>query len=87
MLTNQTVRYFKDNIFGLPSTGYDLTPLMHCSTNRLAFCPVPYTVIVYTFKFQNVNNKLLSQLYKNLNLNGVHLINLPSLLHLYYRLS
>jgi hypothetical protein len=28
-------------IFVRPSTGFELTPLIHCSTNRLALCPVP----------------------------------------------
>ena len=28
-------------IFVLPSTGFELTPLIHCSTNRLALCPAP----------------------------------------------
>jgi hypothetical protein len=27
----------------LPLTGFELTPLIHCSTNRLALCPAPYT--------------------------------------------
>ena len=27
----------------LPSTGFELTPLIHCSTNRLALCPAPQT--------------------------------------------
>jgi hypothetical protein len=27
----------------LPLTGFELTPLIHCSTNRFALCPAPYT--------------------------------------------
>ena len=30
------------NVF-LPSTGFELTPLIHCSTIRLALCPAPST--------------------------------------------
>ena len=28
-------------VFVLPSTGFELKPLIHCSTNRLALCPAP----------------------------------------------
>jgi hypothetical protein len=28
-------------IFVLPSTGFEFTPLIHCSINRLALCPAP----------------------------------------------
>ena len=35
------IRFLSCQIFVLPSTGFELTPLMHCSTNRLALCPAP----------------------------------------------
>jgi hypothetical protein len=35
------IRFLSCQIFVLPSTGFDLTPLIHCSTNRLALCPAP----------------------------------------------
>jgi hypothetical protein len=33
------IRSLSCQICVLPSTGFELTPLMHCSTNRLALCP------------------------------------------------
>ena len=38
---SNTVWFLSCQIFVLPSTGFELTPLIHCSTNRLALCPVP----------------------------------------------
>jgi hypothetical protein len=35
------IRFLSCQIFVLPSTGFELTPLIHCSTNRLALCPAP----------------------------------------------
>ena len=35
------IRFFSCQIFVLPSTGFELTPLIHCSTNRLALSPAP----------------------------------------------
>jgi hypothetical protein len=33
------IRFLSCQIFVLPSTWFELTPLIHCSTNRLALCP------------------------------------------------
>ena len=33
------IRSLSYPIFVLPSTGFELTPLIHCSTNRVALCP------------------------------------------------
>ena len=30
------IRFLSCQIFVLPSTGFELTPLIHCSTNRLS---------------------------------------------------
>ena len=38
---NVRIRSLSRQIFVLPSTGFELTLLIHCSTNRLALCPVP----------------------------------------------
>ena len=41
---NQTVLeldLWADKCFVLLSTGFELTPLIHCSTNHLALCPAP----------------------------------------------
>ena len=35
------IRFLNCQIFVLPSTGFELTPLIHCSTNRLALYPAP----------------------------------------------
>ena len=35
------IRSLSRQIFVLPSMGFELTPLIHCSTNRLALCPAP----------------------------------------------
>jgi hypothetical protein len=35
------IRFLSCQIFVLPSTGFELTPLIHCSTNHLALCPGP----------------------------------------------
>ena len=35
------IRSLSCQICVLPSTGFELTPLIHCSTNRLALCPAP----------------------------------------------
>jgi hypothetical protein len=35
------IRFLSCQIFVLPSTGFEPTPLMHCSTIRLALRPVP----------------------------------------------
>ena len=35
------IRSLSCQIFVLPSTGFELTPLMHCRTNRSALCPAP----------------------------------------------
>jgi hypothetical protein len=37
------IRFLSCQIFILPLTGFELTPLIHCRTNRLALCPAPYT--------------------------------------------
>jgi hypothetical protein len=37
------IRFFSCQIFVLPSTGFELTPLIHCSTNRFTLRPVPWT--------------------------------------------
>ena len=37
------IRSLSCQIFVLPSTGFEFTPLIQCSTNRLALCPAPYT--------------------------------------------
>ena len=37
------IRFLSCQIFVLPSTRFELTPLIHCSTNRLALCPAPST--------------------------------------------
>ena len=35
------IRFYSCQIFVLPSTGFEPTPLLHCSTIRLALCPAP----------------------------------------------
>jgi hypothetical protein len=35
------IRFLSFQIFVLPSTGFELTPLIHCSTIRLAIRPAP----------------------------------------------
>jgi hypothetical protein len=35
------IRSLSSQNFVLPSTGFELTPLIHCSTNRLALCLAP----------------------------------------------
>ena len=35
------IRYLSCQIFVLPSTGFELTPLIHCSTILLALRPAP----------------------------------------------
>ena len=42
------IRFVCCQIFVLPSTGFELTPLIHCSTNHLALCSAPY---IYIFQF------------------------------------
>ena len=37
------IRFLSCQIFVLPSTGFELTPLIHCSTIRLALHPAPQT--------------------------------------------
>jgi hypothetical protein len=37
------IRSLSFQIFVPPSTGFEHAPLIHCSTNRLALCPVPLT--------------------------------------------
>ena len=37
------IRFLSFQIFVLPSTGFELTPLIHCSTIRLALRPAPQT--------------------------------------------
>ena len=37
------IRSLSCQIFVLPSTGFEFTPLIHCSNNRLALCPAPQT--------------------------------------------
>ena len=37
------IRFLSCQIFVLPSTGFELTPLIHCSTTRLALCQAPQT--------------------------------------------
>ena len=34
-------KLYTQNNFVLPSTGFELTPLIHCRTNRFALCPAP----------------------------------------------
>ena len=40
-ILNQTVRFFNCQLFALPSTGFELTQLIHCKTNHLALRPAP----------------------------------------------
>ena len=35
------IRFLSCQICFLPSTGFELTPLIHYSANRLALCPAP----------------------------------------------
>ena len=35
------IRFYSCQIFVLPSTGFEPTPLLHCSTIRLALRPAP----------------------------------------------
>ena len=35
------IRFLSCQIFVLPSTGFELTPLIHCNTIRLALRPAP----------------------------------------------
>ena len=35
------IRFLSCQICVLPSTGFELTPLLHCNTNRLTLCPAP----------------------------------------------
>ena len=35
------IRFLSCQVFVLPSTEFELTPLIHCSTNRLALSPAP----------------------------------------------
>ena len=37
------IRFLSSQICGLPSTGFEPTPLIHCSTIRLALRPAPLT--------------------------------------------
>ena len=37
------IRFLSYQIFVLPATGFEFTPLIHCSTNRLVLSPAPYT--------------------------------------------
>jgi hypothetical protein len=37
------IRYLSCQIFVLTLTGFELTPLIHCCTNRLALCSASYT--------------------------------------------
>ena len=37
------IRSLSCQMFVLPSTEFELTPLIHCSTNSLALCPAPQT--------------------------------------------
>jgi hypothetical protein len=42
LVTNSVrIRSLSWQICVLPSTGLELTPLIHCSTNHLALCPAP----------------------------------------------
>ena len=42
------IRSLSCQISVLPSTGFELTPLIHCSTIRLALCPPPQTTRPHT---------------------------------------
>jgi hypothetical protein len=35
------IRFLSCQIFVLPLTGFELTPLIHCSINHLVLCPAP----------------------------------------------
>jgi hypothetical protein len=39
------IRSMSWQYFCLPSTGFELTPLIHCNTNRLILCPAPKTTL------------------------------------------
>lgn len=55
-------------MFSSPSTGFELTLLIHCSTNRLALCSIPYcqsitfAKIKYSFNSWNVTLSLKENL-------------------------
>ena len=53
------IRFQSCQVFVLPSTGFELTPLIHCSTIRLALRPVPQTtrphplhIYIYMLRWQ-----------------------------------
>jgi hypothetical protein len=52
------IRSLSWQICVLPSTGFELTPLIHCSINRLALNPAPYATRAHLIK--NCWDRLLS---------------------------
>jgi hypothetical protein len=54
--------------FVLPSTGFEPTPLIHCSTNRLAFCyPIQYIKNCLVRLLLNYNIKYICTIYTRLD--------------------
>jgi hypothetical protein len=49
------------HIFVLPSTGFEPTPLIHCSTNRLVLCPAGY--FAWTTSFISVCNLIWKMIW------------------------
>ena len=51
------IRFLSCQIFILPLMGFELIPLIHCSTNRLALCPAPLdhsttsAILKYSFNY------------------------------------
>jgi hypothetical protein len=45
------IRFLICQICVLPSTGFELTPLIYCSTNRLALCPAPRHICIQDTRY------------------------------------
>ena len=51
------IRSLSCQFFVLPLTGFELTPLIHCSTNHLAVCPAYQTTRPYPLKKYSFNSR------------------------------
>ena len=68
------IRFLSCQIFVLPSTGFELTPLIHCSTNRLALCLAPQTTRphpIYRYIYLRTQSKAFFFRLQNICLNQI----------------
>ena len=84
-LSSVRIRFLSCQNVVLPSTGFELTPLIHCNTNRLALCPAPQTTRPHSLhKKCSFNSRSVTLSRKaNLEIAIIHVFKRVYMVHIY----